>query len=144
MLELTDSVHTSRYNKRNALGLVDFRRVFGIDGIYFANRYNSSNAFFAETVISFNKGVDWRSLKAPTRGADNKPITCGKGCSLHLLGRTDSTLYNQLYSNKNAVGLVIANGTHETLLSLSLPFRLVVLISLPNRQCRSVLGYQTA
>ena len=32
------------------------------------------------------------------------------GSLLHLLGRTDSTKHNQLYSAKTAVGLIVANG----------------------------------
>jgi hypothetical protein len=50
---------------------------------------------------------------------DGNNIPCGgsggsgsgkASCALHLLGKTDSTKYNHLYSNENAVGLIIANG----------------------------------
>jgi len=48
----------SRYNKRVLDGRVDFRRVYGLDGIYVANRYNDSTAKFAQTVITYNKVPD--------------------------------------------------------------------------------------
>jgi hypothetical protein len=46
----------ARYNKRDPSGRVDFRRIFGLEGIYVANRFNASDAKFAQTVITFNKG----------------------------------------------------------------------------------------
>jgi hypothetical protein len=30
--------------------------VFGLEGIYVANRFNASDAKFAQTVLTFNKG----------------------------------------------------------------------------------------
>lgn len=97
-----------RYNKRDPSGRVDFRRVFGLEGIYVANRFNASDAKFAQTVLTFNKGADWKLLPAPAKDLDGKTIAAGS--LLHLLGRTDSSKHNQLYSNEKAIGLVIANG----------------------------------
>jgi hypothetical protein len=46
-----------RYNKRLPNGRVDFRRIFGLEGIYVANRYTNESAKVAQTVISYNKGI---------------------------------------------------------------------------------------
>jgi len=99
-----------RYNKRSTNGAVDFRRIFGLEGIYVANRYNTSEPKYAQSVITYNKGADWKTLKAPATDIDNNNINCGKYCSLNLLGRTDSARFHQLYSNDNAIGIIIANG----------------------------------
>jgi hypothetical protein len=32
--------------------------VFGLEGIFIANRFNSSDARFLETVITYSKGMD--------------------------------------------------------------------------------------
>lgn len=62
-------------------------------------------------MISYNKGADWAPIKAPTKDIDGNAIKCDKGCGLHLIGRSDATKFTNIYSNENAVGLVIANGT---------------------------------
>ncbi len=46
-------------------------------------------------------------MPAPAKDLDGKTIAAGS--LLHLLGRTDSSKHNQLYSNEKAIGLVIAN-----------------------------------
>jgi len=107
-----------RNNKRDAQGRCDFEKVQGIEGIYITNeQINSDAASLKEKVklrtkITFDKGGQWKSLKAPAATNTGKEFACNPvedpKCSLHLHGVTDS--WGPFYSSKNAIGLVMATG----------------------------------
>jgi len=59
---------------------------------------------FKKTVISYDKGSIWHSLKAPKENSN-----CSGDCSLHLRGRTES-YGNPIYTTGGAPGLILATG----------------------------------
>jgi hypothetical protein len=95
----------------------DFTRYHGLDGIYLANQYNTTNpmgpAYTDDVVtkITFNKGGVWSPIAAPEKDADGKPTNCklDQGCSLHLHGFSSSA-FTWFYSVPNAIGLMMATG----------------------------------
>jgi hypothetical protein len=95
----------------------DFTRYHGLDGIYLANKYNTTNPMGPTytddviTQITFNKGGVWSSIAAPEKDADGKPTNCklDHGCSLHLHGFSTSA-FTWFYSVPNAIGLMMATG----------------------------------
>lgn len=116
---------------------IDFDKVQGLEGIYFANVYNDDeaqkwktevsekNAMMTKSArtnklqketegivskISFNKGGSWVPLKAPKMDSQNKVIKCDKfECSLHLHGFSH-TEYPPFYSLESAIGLLLGVG----------------------------------
>ncbi|MCQ2817742.1 MAG: hypothetical protein MJ252_10800 [archaeon] len=61
-----------------------------------------------KTMITMNKGGDWRRLKAPAEDSNGKEYDCGENCYLHLYGY--SSEIPQFYSVDSAPGLIIGNG----------------------------------
>lgn len=75
------------------------------------NRMNlvGSITNFITSKISFNFGGSFSAIRAPTLDYQGKPINASPEATLHLHTR-DNLLFPQIYSQKNAPGLVIANG----------------------------------
>ena len=125
-------VEILKYNQRTFSG-VDFRKIGGIEGIYFANILlnvegdTNDNPNFddggqeplegtqGKSVISFDNGGNWQVIKPPNIDANHNPIHCEPNCTLQLFGPTQST-YTQVYSNDNTVGLILASGNIGTYL----------------------------
>lgn len=63
---------------------------------------------YIKTLITFNKGGDWRRIPAPERDVDGKRYDCGKYCYLNLYGV--SSEYPPYYSVDSAAGIILANG----------------------------------
>lgn len=63
---------------------------------------------FIQTFITFNKGGEWRLLKAPDRDITGKHYECEEFCNLHLHGI--SSAQPPFYSVDSATGIIIANG----------------------------------
>lgn len=63
---------------------------------------------FIKTLITFNKGGDWRRIRAPERDIDGKRYDCGEYCFLNLFGI--SSEYPPYYSVDSAAGIILANG----------------------------------
>jgi len=63
---------------------------------------------YIKTMISFNKGGNWKRIKAPQRGIDGRLFNCEDDCYLNLQGRASN--YAPYYSVDSAAGLIIANG----------------------------------
>lgn len=66
--------------------------------------------------ISFNKGGDWHSIKAPEYNYAGNPIKCAGDCSLNFKGRTES-VGTPIYSSENAPGIILATGNVGNYLS---------------------------
>ena len=49
----------------------------------------------------------WHSLKAPEQDSEGKRYNCRGKCKLHLHNSED---FGYIYTSKQSVGLVIANG----------------------------------
>ncbi|KAG5337450.1 SORL protein, partial [Acromyrmex charruanus] len=98
----------------------DLYKVEGLRGIYIASRVkgtpksSSIGPEHLESLITFDHGTTWSSLKAPMANHEGFYIHCGKDCSLHLSQR-----FSQLYpvtrsatimSSKSAPGIIMATG----------------------------------
>jgi len=70
---------------------------------------HSNNAYkdFMQTTITFNKGGNWKRLKAPLRDVDGKKYDCDS-CYLNLHGVTGN--FPTFYSVESAAGIIIGNG----------------------------------
>lgn len=118
------------HNVRGTLGYCDFSRVKGLEGIYFANIYDKDlylnslpekrgskdSLKFQKTFISIDKGGNWKRIQAPKLDSTGKKIECeDENCYLNLHSVTST--YSQIYSNENAIGIVLATGNIGKFLS---------------------------
>lgn len=100
----------------------DFYKVDGLRGVYIASQllqgYESSGLGPEDivTLISFDKGKQWKPISPPKVDVDGQKITCklSENCSLHLTQQF-SYLYPAsraipILSRKSAVGLIMATG----------------------------------
>ena len=63
---------------------------------------------YAKTLITHNKGGDWKRLTSPQTDSNGNPYDCKDYCYLHLYSY--SSQIPQMYSVDNAPGLIIGNG----------------------------------
>lgn len=70
--------------------------------LYIINKYINK-------YITFDRGNNWRTLRAPEVDSQGNEINCSGDCSLQLRGRTTSEK-NAIYSSESAVGLAIGIG----------------------------------
>ncbi|XP_017561920.1 sortilin isoform X1 [Pygocentrus nattereri] len=97
----------------------DFINVTSLRGVYLTNVLVEDGRI--STVISFNKGGEWRPLKKPEN------VECGRGverCNLHIHG--EHSLHSSIapmlpLSDPSAVGLIIAHGSVGDSISASKP-----------------------
>eukprot|EP01122_Echinamoeba_exundans_P014443 TRINITY_DN6543_c0_g1_i1.p1 TRINITY_DN6543_c0_g1~~TRINITY_DN6543_c0_g1_i1.p1 ORF type:complete len:779 (-),score=188.84 TRINITY_DN6543_c0_g1_i1:34-2166(-) len=122
-LPWADIYKSDSYDKNFVMSLeyqrpMDFVRFAGLDGIYLANRWNTTHPFNPvneddiDTVISFNKGATWELLQPPKKRWSGESSDCDvkKGCSLHLHGFNSGGMFTWFYSVPNAPGLMLATG----------------------------------
>ena len=108
-------------NSRVRTGYCDFEKVNGVEGVYFANVYDREKPVnegdkrekkdslgLQKSVVSFDKGREWRSLQAPRVDSSGNPISCEEPCALHLHSVTSP--YSSLLSKESAIGIVIGVG----------------------------------
>ena len=69
---------------------------------------NLSYKDYIKTLITFNRGGDWKRLKAPERDSEGKRYDCGNYCFLNLFGLSSD--YPPFYSVDSAAGIIIGNG----------------------------------
>jgi hypothetical protein len=69
-----------------------------------------------KTKITFNKGGEWHSIRAPVDNVYGNPYKCSGECSLHLKGRTEQQ-GTPVYSSENAPGIILGTGNVGTYLS---------------------------
>ncbi|CAL7939536.1 unnamed protein product [Xylocopa violacea] len=98
----------------------DLYKVQGIRGIYIASQVRAtakSGSIGPEhlvSLITFDHGATWNSIKPPTSNHEGFHIHCPKDCSLHLSQRL-SQLYPvtravSIMSSKSAPGIIMATG----------------------------------
>ncbi len=63
---------------------------------------------FIKTLISFNKGGNWRRMNAPARNREGQAYDCGEFCFLNLHGISSD--FAPFYSVESAAGIIISNG----------------------------------
>lgn len=117
------------YNVRARSGYCDFQKVKGLEGIFISNIYDKDLYLdnvpdkkvkdqaqkFQKTVITFDKGGEWKRIEAPERDSTGKRIICEEECYLNLHSVTSS--YSPTYSSENAIGLILATGNVGKFLS---------------------------
>jgi Sortilin, neurotensin receptor 3,/Sortilin, neurotensin receptor 3, C-terminal len=109
------------HNVRESTGYCDFDKVKGLEGIFISNIYDKEQLSsdtdkknknekikFQKSVITFDKGGEWKPLEAPERDVEGKRYPCEDDCFLHLHSVTSS--YPSVYSNVNAIGIVMGVG----------------------------------
>ena len=121
--------HSIQHNvKQDQLGM-EFISVSGLDGVFISNvieeeeneekrliNMSSIKTDKAElnivTKISFNNGVSWHKLIAPEYDSNGKKYNTNL-FNLHLKGLNSKTT-NHIFTKKNAIGLILANGNVNT------------------------------
>ncbi|KAJ3412294.1 vacuolar protein sorting/targeting protein PEP1 [Chytridiales sp. JEL 0842] len=86
-----------RYSNRNDRGLVDFEKMKGIPGILVVNSVSNPDELATgakkkvKSLISFDDGAHWESLKAPERDSEGNEISCSSAaCNLNIYCKTSS------------------------------------------------------
>ncbi|XP_041117992.1 VPS10 domain-containing receptor SorCS3-like isoform X1 [Polyodon spathula] len=103
-----EHVKTSRGLEGNIM--IDLYEVAGIKGLFIANKKLEGQV---KTYITYNKGRDWRLLKAPATDLRGNPIRCILPfCSLHLHLQVSENPYTSgsISSKASAPGIIVATG----------------------------------
>ncbi|XP_024064621.2 VPS10 domain-containing receptor SorCS3 [Terrapene carolina triunguis] len=103
-----ENVKSSRGLEGNII--IDLYEVAGIKGIFLANKKIEDQI---KTFITYNKGRDWRLLRAPDTDLRGGPLHCQLPfCSLHLHLQISENPYTSgsISSKETAPGLVVATG----------------------------------
>lgn len=104
-------------------GVTEFMKIEGLQGSYIANQLQDveitgGTGTGINTLVSLSKGSEWERLPLPTDPRTNQPVYCADpNCQLNLhlnskLVIRDNTYYGPVYSNKHAVGIVLATGIY--------------------------------
>ena len=96
---------SGKYMKLSRQELENVNRAAGFD-----NERKSSLNYknYVKTLITHNKGGDWKRLNAPKVDSEGESYHCGNYCYLHL--HSYSSEIPQFYSVDSAVGIIIGNG----------------------------------
>jgi len=112
----------------------DFQSIYNLDGVYIANTLlawedgsyvNPGGQVMLKTQITYDNGNTWRGLRAPAQDSSGIPITCGGMCSLNFFGRTtwlgvgNQGFFSDIYTQREAVGLIVATGNWGPYLSFA-------------------------
>lgn len=116
----TSFVTLERAVNRNRLGMVDFEKVQGLEGIILVNIVGNRDGVLNEgaakklkSKITFNDGSDWSFISPPKEDSEGKSYSCGKSlekCSLHLHSYSERTDVRDTFSSGSAVGMLIGVG----------------------------------
>ncbi|KAM0751951.1 putative signal sequence binding protein [Meredithblackwellia eburnea MCA 4105] len=113
-------VRSLEHTNRNKMGIVDFEKLVGVEGVAIVNVVSNPDAVDAgqekqlKTMITYDDGGHWNLIQAPTRDNEGKKVSCDtsdiKTCSLHLHSVTQPHNYGKVFSS-TAPGLVMGVGT---------------------------------
>ncbi|XP_041123458.1 VPS10 domain-containing receptor SorCS3-like [Polyodon spathula] len=112
-----EHVKTSRGLEGNIM--IELYEVAGIKGMFIANKKLEGQV---KTYITYNKGRDWRLLKAPVTDLRGNPIHCVLPfCSLHLHLQVSENPYTSgsISSKVSAPGIIVASGNVGTELTFN-------------------------
>ena len=110
------------HTNRDQNGFVDFEKMHGIKGVAVVNEIKNAeritNGGFKqiETKITFDDGLSWNNLKAPSKDFNGKPYSCGvdKECFLHFHAYTERRDKRDQFTVASAVGLMAVVGNVGT------------------------------
>ncbi|KAG0173404.1 vacuolar protein sorting/targeting protein PEP1 [Apophysomyces sp. BC1034] len=110
-------VKSLEYTNRNAMGIVDFERVQGVEGIMVANvvvnheqveRGNAKKEI--QTRMSFDDGATWNGIKN-VKNSEGRDMPCSDHeCTLHMHSVTTPHNNGQVFSSNTAVGVMMGVG----------------------------------
>ncbi|KAF7724908.1 vacuolar protein sorting/targeting protein PEP1 [Apophysomyces ossiformis] len=110
-------VKSLEYTNRNIMGIVDFERMQGVEGIMIANivanheqveRANSKKEI--QTRMSFDDGATWKPIKN-VKDIEGRDMPCSDGqCALHMHSVTSPHNSGQVFSSNSAVGVLMGVG----------------------------------
>ncbi|KAI8342310.1 hypothetical protein BC941DRAFT_138054 [Chlamydoabsidia padenii] len=112
-------VKSLEYTNRNMMGIIDFERIQGVEGVMIANvvanpkdiRSGSTNMKKIQSRISFDDGATWSSIKKVVDTEGQTPTCSSADCALHLHSVTSPHNAGQVFSSKSAVGVVMGVGS---------------------------------
>lgn len=109
-------VPSLNYANRNEMGIVDFEKMQGIEGIALANQVSNSNqANMGDpkklvTKMTVDAGRSWISLTPPNMDSKKEYFSCKEDCALHLHSYSERRNTRDLFSTSSAVGLMVGVG----------------------------------
>ena len=102
---------------RNEMGIVDFEKMQGIEGIAIANKVNNpkeanaGNPKKLVTMMTADAGGHWTQLTPPEKDSGGKKYKdCDKECQLHLHCYSERRNARDMFSLSSAVGLMVGVG----------------------------------
>ncbi|GAA6062486.1 hypothetical protein JCM10212_001859 [Sporobolomyces blumeae] len=113
-------VRSLEHTNRNKMGIVDFEKVVGVEGVAVVNTVSNPDAVEAgqdkelKTMITFDDGGRWNLIKAPSTDREGRKVKCDtddvESCSLHLHSVTQPHNYGRVFSS-TAPGLLMGVGS---------------------------------
>ncbi|CAH2221103.1 sortilin isoform X2 [Pelobates cultripes] len=104
-------------------GETDFTNVTSLRGVFIASVLSEDNT--VHSVISFDQGGEWTSLRKPENTKCDSTAQDPEKCSLHIHGQYSISQNLQVpmapLSEPNAVGIIIAHGSVGDAVSVSRP-----------------------
>ncbi|KIK03719.1 hypothetical protein K443DRAFT_676547 [Laccaria amethystina LaAM-08-1] len=103
-------VESLKDTNRNDRGYVDYEKLYGVDGVGLANVVSNAKDVQGrgaqkqlKTMITFDDGSTWTSLRPPSQDNEGKRITCDPAdtdlCSPHLHSITTPHNYGRIFSS---------------------------------------------
>ena len=114
-------VQTLKDTNRNRIGFVDYERIYGVEGIGMANVVTNAQEVEnrgaqkkLKTMITFNDGSSWTTIRAPTEDINGQKIPCSAAdpadCTLHFHSVTSPHNFGRVFSSP-APGFVMGVGS---------------------------------
>ncbi|KAI0262354.1 Oligoxyloglucan reducing end-specific cellobiohydrolase [Gloeopeniophorella convolvens] len=114
-------VESLKDTNRNEMGFIDYETLYGIEGVGLANIVSNAQDVDGrnapkqlKTLITFDDGSSWSSLRAPSEDSEGRRINCNPAdtdtCSLHLHSVTIPHNFGRIFSSP-APGLVMGVGS---------------------------------
>jgi hypothetical protein len=114
-------VEALKDTNRNKMGYVDYERIYGVEGIGMANVVFNAQEVETRgaqkklrTMITFNDGSSWGTLRPPSEDIDGQKIPCDPSdttlCALHFHSVTSPHNFGRIFSSP-APGFVMGVGS---------------------------------
>ena len=113
-------VRSLEHTNRNKMGIVDFEKLVGVEGVAIVNtvsnpeRADAGEEKVLKTMITFDDGGRWSLIRAPPLDHEGFTVHCDtsdmQSCSLHLHSVTQPHNYGRVFSS-TAPGLVMGVGS---------------------------------
>ncbi|KAI9199686.1 uncharacterized protein BJ171DRAFT_445237 [Polychytrium aggregatum] len=105
------------HTNRNTDGYVDYEKMQGVEGIALLNEVQNANQVLngatksIRTVITYDEGETWLTLKPPSHDSQGARYSCeGSECYLNLHSFTERRDKNDMFSSSSAIGLIMGVG----------------------------------